>query len=81
MIRAASWSSELDKWLAAEGAGITYEEDIAPWLGEQAGFFVQAFSEEADGAAVIAATDPQAANEAIAKAAAADDGARAPPLV
>jgi hypothetical protein len=64
---------QLDKWLAAEGAGITYEEDVAPWLGEQAGFFVQTFSEDTDGAIVIGATDAQAANEAIRKAAAADE--------
>ena len=64
---------QLDKWLAAEDAGITYEEDIAPWLGEQAGFFVQAFSEDTDGAMVIGATDPQAANDTIAKAAEADE--------
>jgi hypothetical protein len=64
---------QLDKALASDQANLTYEEDVAPWLGERAGFFVQAFSEQADGAVVIAATDPQAAEQVIEKAAAADE--------
>ncbi len=64
---------QLDQALADDDLGLTYEDDIEPWLGERAGFFVQTFSEEADGAVVIAATDPQAAEQAIEGAAAADE--------
>ena len=64
---------QLDKALTADEADLTYEEDIEPWLGEQAGVFVETVGENADGAVVIAATDPQAAERAIAKAAAADE--------
>jgi hypothetical protein len=63
----------LDEYLSREDAGITYQEDIEPWLGEQAGIFFQTLGEDSDGAVVIAATDPQAANEAITKAAEADE--------
>ena len=64
---------QLDQELADDDLGLTYQDDIEPWLGERAGFFVQTFSEEADGAVVIAATDPQAAEQAIEGAAAADE--------
>jgi hypothetical protein len=64
---------QLDEALAGSDAGLTYQDDIEPWLGEQAGFFLQTFTEDADGAAVVATTDPQAADRAIEKAAAADE--------
>ena len=64
---------QLDQALAGSDAGLTYQEDIEPWLGAQAGIFLETFTGEADGAAVVATTDPQAANEAIDKAAAADE--------
>lgn len=64
---------QLDKALAGSDAGLTYQDDIEPWLGEQAGFFLETFTEDADGAAVVATTDPQAADKAIEKAAAADE--------
>jgi Protein of unknown function (DUF3352) len=64
---------QLDKALAGSDAGLTYEDDIEPWLGEQAGAFIETFTADADGAAVVATTDPQAADEAIEKAAAADE--------
>jgi hypothetical protein len=64
---------QADEWLASEDAGLAYQEDIEPWLGEQAGMFVKTFEDDADVAIVIAATDPEAANAAVAKAAAADD--------
>ncbi len=64
---------QLDKSLAGSDAGLTYEEDIEPWLGEQAGIFLETFAGDADGAVVIAATDSQAADQAIKKLAAADE--------
>jgi Protein of unknown function (DUF3352) len=64
---------QLDEALAGSDAGLTYQDDIEPWLGEQAGIFLETFTEDADGAAVIATTDPQAADQAIEKAAAADE--------
>jgi Protein of unknown function (DUF3352) len=64
---------QLNKSLAADDADLTYEDDIEPWLGEQAGVFIEAFAEQADTGIVIAATDTEAANEAIAEAAAADE--------
>jgi len=64
---------QLDKALAGSDAGLTYQDDIEPWLGEQAGFFLETFTQDADGAAVVATTDPQAADKAIEKAAAADE--------
>ena len=63
---------QLDEALAGSDTGLAYQDDIEPWLGEQAGFFLETFTEDADGAVVIAATDPQAANAAIETAAAAD---------
>jgi hypothetical protein len=63
---------QLDESLAADNAGLTYEDDIEPWLGEQAGVFIEAFAEEADAAVVIATTDSEAANQAIKTFAAAD---------
>ncbi len=62
----------LDRALAGSDAGLTYRDDIEPWLGEQAGFFLETFTEDADGAAVVATTDPPAADRAIEKAARAD---------
>ena len=47
---------QLDKALAGSDAGVTYQDDIEPWLGEQAGFFLETFTEDADGAAVVATT-------------------------
>src|SRR5262245_22285198 len=39
----------------------TYEQDIAPWLGDQVGFFAPTLAEGDDGAAVIETTNPQSA--------------------
>lgn len=64
---------QLNKALASGEANLSYQDDVEPWLGEQAGFFVQTFSDQADGAAVIATSDPQAANRAIKTFAAADE--------
>ncbi len=58
----------LDDALAGEAKGFTYEDDVAPWLGSRAGIFFETFSDDADGAAVLAVTDPDAARQAIDKA-------------
>jgi hypothetical protein len=39
----------------------TYEQDIAPWLGKQAGAFFTNFSGDGTGAAVVETTNPQQA--------------------
>lgn len=58
----------LDDALAGEAKGFTYEDDVAPWLGSRAGIFFETFADDADGAAVLAVTDPDAARQAIDKA-------------
>jgi hypothetical protein len=47
---------ELDRALREEGTGITYSRDIAPWLGERAGFFLPEVG--SDGVLAIATTNP-----------------------
>ncbi|HXE98864.1 MAG TPA: DUF3352 domain-containing protein [Solirubrobacterales bacterium] len=63
----------LDEALASGDTGLTYRDDIEPWLGERAGFFLRGSQGETPGAAVIATTDPAVAQRAIDKAAAADE--------
>jgi len=63
---------QLDRALTESNSGLTYTQDIEPWLGQRAGIFFETFTEEADGAAVVATTDPEATRRAIDKAAAAD---------
>ncbi len=58
----------LDDALAGEAKGFTYEGDVAPWLGSRVGIFFDTFTDDADGAAVLAVTDPDAARQAIDKA-------------
>jgi len=63
----------LDQSLAENGGQFTYENDIAPWLGTRAGFFVNGYdsrAEEVEGAAVVAVTDADAAQSFVDKAAA-----------
>ncbi len=58
----------IDDGLASEGNGMTYSEDIAPWLGARAGIYINGFdgaAEEAEGAAVVAVTDTDAAQSFI----------------
>ena len=52
-----------------EGEGISFSEDVDPWLGQNAGLFLTDFSDEdGNGAAIVAVTDEGAANDFIAKA-------------
>jgi hypothetical protein len=64
----------LDQALADQDAGITYERDIAPWLGPRIGVFVETFSEHAQAAVLLSTTDPAASQEAIDKVASATNG-------
>ncbi|MGH2963037.1 MAG: DUF3352 domain-containing protein [Solirubrobacterales bacterium] len=50
-----------------DDAGITYSEDVEPWLGEHVGLFVTSFAEEPDGAFIAEVTDQSAAADAIEK--------------
>ena len=72
-IRAPSSSSGSTRRWPSSDAGLTYEDDIEPWLGEQAGVFFETFTEDADGAAVVATTDPQAARAGDREGGAADE--------
>ena len=60
----------IDQGFADEGEDLTYSADIAPWLGARAGVFFNGYSaddEEAEGAAVVAVTDADAAQSFIDK--------------
>jgi len=60
----------IDEGLASEGEDLTYESDIAPWLGARAGIYFNGYdakSDEAEGAAVVAITDADAAQSFVDK--------------
>lgn len=60
----AAIRAELDESLADQG--LSYEEDVEPWLGQRAGLFLTEFSgEDGEGAAVISVTDGDAARETV----------------
>jgi hypothetical protein len=63
---------QLDNAFAQGKTGITYEDDVAPWLGQRAGIFFETLTANPDGAALVQTTDPAATQDAIDKAAAAD---------
>ncbi len=63
-------TSRLNRSLATRK--LSYSKDVAPWLGEDAGLFLDNFKPNADGAVIVATTDGDAAEAAIAKAADAD---------
>jgi hypothetical protein len=68
----------IDSELAEGGQDLTYESDIAPWLGTRAGAFLNGYdakTEEVDGALVVAVTDAGAAQSFAEEAAAKDGGA------
>ena len=63
----------IDSELAAEDAGVTWDE-VDAWLGARVGGFVNDFSaEQGEGAAVIAVTDADAAQETLDKLESSDD--------
>src|SRR4029079_13542753 len=61
----------IDEGLASEGEDLTYADDIAPWLGARAGIYVNGYdakANDAEGAAVVAITDADAAQSFVDKA-------------
>ena len=67
----------IDDGLASEGEDLTYEADIAPWLGSRAGVYFNGYdakTNEAEGAAVVAVTDADAAQSFVDKVAAEGEG-------
>jgi hypothetical protein len=71
---------QLNSELAEPGSdsGLTYADDIEPWLGQRAGLFLTGFEKDdegapvAQGAGLVATTDPAATQAAIDKGEAAD---------
>jgi hypothetical protein len=71
----AAITEQLDAGLAQSGADVTYENDIAPWLGERAGIFFQSLSGDPPPFAVVfEATDSGAAQDFIEKATSSSPG-------
>jgi hypothetical protein len=54
---------QLDATLAQSGEDVTYEGDIAPWLGDRAGIFFQSFASDPPFAVVFETTDSGAAQD------------------
>jgi hypothetical protein len=44
---------------------LSWADDVAPWLGQRSGFFFTTLSSSPDGAAILATTDPGAAQAAL----------------
>jgi hypothetical protein len=56
----------VDKALAGEGGGLTWEKDFAPWLGEEAGIWATNLEAEDESyAAIVQTTDAEAARAAL----------------
>ena len=71
---AAKLRELIDKELAAEGDGLTWEKDFASWLGEDAGIWATNFqSDEPSWALIVASKDAEAAKAALARFAKTDD--------
>jgi hypothetical protein len=61
----------LEKAFSESDSGLSYEQDVEPWLGDEAAIFFTSFSpdgEELDGAALVATEDEDRAMEAVEKA-------------
>jgi hypothetical protein len=66
---------QLDAGLASTGAEVSYESDIAPWLGERAGIFFQSFAgDPPEFALAFETTDTGAAEDFIDKATSTNPG-------
>jgi Protein of unknown function (DUF3352) len=60
----------MEKAFAESDSGLSYEDDIEPWLGDEAAFFVSnapSGDEEADGAFLVATEDEDATVDAVEK--------------
>ena len=69
----------LDDALAEADRPLSYENDVEPWLGDQAGFFLEGAGRDGElqsGAAMIATDDEDAAREALEKAVKGDSRAQ-----
>jgi hypothetical protein len=65
----------LEQVLSESDSGLSYRQDIEPWLGDQAAFFVSSFADGDTSAAFMLATDDEdKSRDAIEKAAKANDG-------
>ena len=65
---------EIDKALAKEGDGFTWEKDFAPWLGEDAGVWASNLAaDKPDYAVIVATKDVEAAKSALARFKEADE--------
>jgi hypothetical protein len=53
--------SLINKQKTATGQPVNYQQDIAPWLGQQVGVFFTSLGETSEGAAVVETTNPSAA--------------------
>lgn len=59
-------SERVDEALREGDTGLTYREDVEPWLGRHAGIFLTSFTgEELEGAVVVEVTDEEAARSAL----------------
>jgi hypothetical protein len=66
---------QLDAGLAGSGADVTYENDIAPWLGQRAAIFFESFSGDPPAFAVVfQTTDSGAAQDFVEKATSSSPG-------
>ena len=66
--------AEIDKALAEEGDGFTWEKDFAPWLGEDAGVWATNLeADEPDYAVIVASKDAEAAKTALTRFKEADE--------
>jgi hypothetical protein len=71
---AAELRKLIDKELAEEGDGLTWERDFASWLGEDAGVWATNFAaDEPSWALIVASKDAEAAKAALARFAKTDD--------
>ena len=71
---AAKLRELIDKELAEEGEGLTWERDFASWLGEDAGVWATNFAaDEPSWALIVASKDAEAAKAALARFAKTDD--------
>jgi hypothetical protein len=63
--------SLMEKAFAESGSGLSYRDDIEPWLGDEAAFFVSSISaggDKADAAVLVATEDEDATVDAVEKA-------------
>jgi len=60
-------TEQIDTALREGDLGITYSEDVEPWLGESVGIFFSTLDDQPDGALIAEVTDQTAAKDAVGK--------------